>query len=312
MASLLFAGECMLELRESSANHYRRSFAGDSFNSAVYAKWFDPSLDVELFTAIGKDRLSEEMKTFWSSFDLGSSNVYLSDELIPGVYLINVDPDGERKFTYWRSNSSARAIMKLMGDVDRQSLVRSEFDCVYFSGISMCILEDNDKEKFVALLKELKANGSKIAYDPNYRPRMWRNRAHAQHWNDISYSIADIVLPGIEDHCELYGHFTISQIVEYLNTFEGERECIIKAGDDGIHVYLNDEYHSAYPLQPAATQLDSTAAGDSFAGTYLASRFSGKDISLSVKNAQTVARFVVQQPGAIAPYDEYNKVVKVI
>lgn len=300
----------MLELIKSDSEHYKRSFAGDTFNSAVYAKWFQPQLDVELFTSIGTDALSYEMKEYWSSLELGLSNVFLSDELNPGIYLINVDQDGERHFSYWRSNSSARAVMKLIGDGDRKALLDSKFDCVYFSGISVSILDDDDKERFVELLKEFRANGSKIAYDPNYRERMWRSREQAKHWNDVSYSIADIVLPGIEDHIELYGHTTVTDIVKHVNSFVGEREVIIKAGVEGVFVYLNDEFIAKHPLEAAAAQLDSTAAGDSFAGTYLASRFSGSDMSTSVKNAQFVARFVVQQPGAIVPYDQYCKYVK--
>ncbi|MEI8649237.1 hypothetical protein P4S73_17340 [Paraglaciecola sp. Hal342] len=43
MSKLLFVGECMLELRRDENGKVHTSFAGDTYNSAVYAKRVCPS-----------------------------------------------------------------------------------------------------------------------------------------------------------------------------------------------------------------------------------------------------------------------------
>ena len=64
------------------------------------------------------------------------------------------------------------------------------------------------------------------------------------------------------------------------------------------------------PFNPTPTQVDSTAAGDSFAGTYLISRVNGNSVLQAIENADKVAREVVQHPGAIMNIELYNKAFK--
>ena len=52
---------------------------------------------------------------------------------------------------------------------------------------------------------------------------------------------------------------------------------------------------------PAQNVLDTTAAGDSFNGTYLAAKFSGASQADALAKGHDCARHVVQHRGAIAP-----------
>lgn len=54
-------------------------------------------------------------------------------------------------------------------------------------------------------------------------------------------------------------------------------------------------------LRPIANIVDTTAAGDSFNGAYLAQRLEGVCIEDSVKLASKVAGQVIAQKGAIVP-----------
>ncbi len=305
MTSILFAGECMLELRKASPSTYQRDFAGDTYNSAVYAKLWNSQLDISFFSALGNDSISEEMIEQWNDLGLDTSHILRSPDRQPGLYAINVDEHGERSFTYWRNQSAARIMMQLL-DGDYSGLTASGFDYVYVSGISFGILSDDDKQLLIDLLEALKASGAKIAYDPNYRAKMWRDNDHACQWNDRAYRVADIIFPGHEDHRDLYGHASKQDILSYLEKF-GDKEVVLKCGDDGVYGYQNNGEVAHRPFFPAPVQVDSTAAGDSFAGTYLAARAGDSSVDASISAAMSVAAFVVQHQGAIAPLDAYQQ-----
>ena len=76
--SLLVVGECMMELA-GEGDSYARSFAGDTYNSAVYAKRRHSSLDVQILTAVGADPISQAMVAQWDRDQVGHSLVGVSE-----------------------------------------------------------------------------------------------------------------------------------------------------------------------------------------------------------------------------------------
>lgn len=292
---MLIIGECMLELRTDNNNCLVKSFAGDTYNTAVYAKRYFPEATIQYLSSVGKDGFSEEMLNVWKSEGIDSDFVKTSQDKPIGIYSITTDEEGERSFSYWREGSAATQLMQL---VDVNQLTESSFDFVYLSGITLAIFSEEDKQKLMALIDQLKNKGAKIVFDPNYRPRMWDNKEHAIYWLEEIYSRSDLVLPGLEDHSDLLNQNDRESVLAYLKKFNVD-EQVIKCGKDGVYAYdeVNKEYH--LPFTPAAKQIDSTAAGDSFAGTYLAARLKGESIQQALVSAARVASIVVQHHGAI-------------
>ncbi|WP_245825398.1 sugar kinase [Pseudocolwellia agarivorans] len=292
---MLIIGECMLELRTDNNNCLVKSFAGDTYNTAVYAKRYFPEANIQYLSSVGKDGFSEEMLKVWKSEGIDSDFVKISQDKPIGIYSITTDDEGERSFSYWRDGSAATQLMQL---VDVKQLTESSFDFVYLSGITLAIFSDEDKHKLMSLIDLLKSKGAKIVFDPNYRPRMWNSKEHAIHWLEEIYSRSDLVLPGLEDHSDLLDQNDRESVISYMKKFN-VNEQVIKCGKDGVYAYdeANKEYH--LPFTPAAKQIDSTAAGDSFAGTYLAARLKGEGIQDALVSAARVASIVVQHHGAI-------------
>ncbi|XPF96386.1 sugar kinase [Colwellia sp. RE-S-Sl-9] len=292
---MLIIGECMLELRTDNNNCLVKSFAGDTYNTAVYAKRYFPEATIQYLSSVGKDGFSEEMLNVWKSEGIDSDFVKTSQDKPIGIYSITTDDEGERSFSYWRDGSAATQLMQL---VDVKQLSESAFDFVYLSGITLAIFSDEDKQKLMSLIDLLKSKGAKIVFDPNYRPRMWNSKEHAIHWLEEIYSRSDLVLPGLEDHSDLLNQNDRESVISYMKKFN-VNEQVIKCGKDGVYAYdeENKEYH--LPFTPAAKQIDSTAAGDSFAGTYLAARLKGEGIQEALVSAARVASIVVQHHGAI-------------
>jgi len=304
MASLLVIGECMMELRAAEANSYRRAFAGDTYNTAVYAKRWNREIHVSMYSSLGRDAVSDSMLADWQQEGVDASLLTFSDDSLPGIYSISTDASGERNFSYWRKGSAATQMMALL---ERSGGTKTipDFDCVYFTGLSLAILDDESKQLLLDMVSALRSRGAKVAFDPNYREKLWKDSAQAAHWMTKAYRLCDIALPGVEDHAALYSQHSVQSIYQFLKA-ENVEEIIIKGGREGVFCYLEGLPVHHQVLIPAAQQIDSTAAGDSFAGTYLAARMSGSSCGESTHAAAALAKLVVQYPGAIIDSDIYQ------
>ncbi|MCL1143192.1 sugar kinase [Shewanella gaetbuli] len=307
MKSIVAIGECMMELIPHGESQFIKGYAGDTYNALVYAKRFAPQLTCEFFTAIGQDPMSHDMTTKWHSEGVDSSKVFQLNHATIGVYSINVDEHGERSFSYWRKHSAATQMLseKSVDDIVNHL---SSAELIFYSGISLGILSDSDKAKLMTSLAILRQQGVKVAFDPNYRQAMWRDVDHATHWLIEAYRGCDIALPGIEEHSHLFNQQTAQQISQFCTDL-GSQEVIVKAGEQGTYGYSTGEMVAHIPFKPAPVQVDSTAAGDSFAGTYLAARAVGHNIEQAINKACFIAGEVVQFKGAILPQTHYNALI---
>src|SRR5688500_9053984 len=103
-------GECMLELQGEAFGQMRQTFGGDTLNTAVYlARLSGAQLEVQYATGLGEDSLSEGLLTRWRAENVGIDLVRRVPGRMPGLYLIEVDASGERRFSYWRDQSAAKA-----------------------------------------------------------------------------------------------------------------------------------------------------------------------------------------------------------
>ena len=285
---------------------YQRAFAGDTYNSAVYAKRFHTEMDVQILTAVGADPISAAMVTQWDRDGVGHELVMTSKEAHPGIYVISTDNDGERSFTYWRKASAATELISLLTPSIRQRA--EKFSLIYFSGITLAILSDADRTSLLRFLQTLQEKGAKVGFDPNYRPALWGTKDQAGRWFTQAYRLADIAMPGLEDHTQVFGHRNVQEVHEFLEALEVS-EIVLKAAEKGAIGYLRDQA----PVHLATAQqdpIDTTGAGDSFAGTYLAERLAGVSIDESLKSATRVASLVVQHRGAIVDEHVYRKHLK--
>ena len=306
MTALLAIGECMMELTAKDEQSYNRSFAGDTYNALVYAKRNIPKLEALIFTAIGNDDISKTMVDHWKEEGVCDSFTLKSNDATIGIYAISTDLQGERSFSYWRKNSAATQMMTIK-PVSELIASCPEITCAFFSGISLAVLSDDNKGLLIEFIQGLKGRGVKIAFDPNYRPAMWDNKEHAIYWLEQAYKVSDIVLPGEEDHQALFNHEDHVAIAKYCHSFK-VKEVVIKCGENGTFVYSDEALVVHLPFKAAPIQVDSTAAGDSFAGTYLAQRITEHDIDTSLKQAAAVAGQVVQHRGAILSTEQYDKI----
>ena len=308
---MVIFGECMVELRstqrESSVstcdentdnNLMAKSFAGDTYNTAVYLKRCLPSSSISYLTAIGADFLSDELLFKMGEHEINTDLVFRSSSRNLGLYMIRNDNEGERTFAYWRNQSAATQTLNIMKG--------AEFACdwFYLSGISIAILDDEQRATLFELISSLKAKGSKIAFDPNYRARLWSSQEDAKYWTGKAYAEADLAFPGADDHLMLFGHTNADEIFSYLADKQIE-EIVMKNGAVGVHI-LRQQEQCIVPVERVEQVVDTTAAGDAFNGGYMAARLAGRKPVESASYGAKVAATVITYPGAIISGDAFT------
>src|SRR5262249_55270181 len=104
-------GECMIELCEHPDRRITRAFGGDTLNTAIYLARLRTAVDY--ITALGDDAWSEEMLAAWRAEGVGTGSVVRLKGRLPGLYIVETDAAGERRFSYWRDRAPARDLFAL-------------------------------------------------------------------------------------------------------------------------------------------------------------------------------------------------------
>ena len=295
-------GECMIELGEAGPGLMRQGYGGDTLNTAVYLRRTLPETvgSVAYVTALGDDPFSDEMIKGWQSEGIGCDFVARLEGRLPGLYVIRTDANGERSFLYWRNAAAARDVFA--GADGRARLARLEaFHVLYLSGISLAILSEADRTALLEFLTLRRKQGATIAFDPNFRPRLWPDTAEARKVITTAAKAASIVLPSFADEQALFGDPTPGATLERLHGL-GAEEVIVKDGEENLHFRVDGQAFEALPVR-VTDPVDTTGAGDSFNGAYLASRIQDHGIGQSVDAALRLAALVVRHRGAVIPKD---------
>jgi 2-dehydro-3-deoxygluconokinase len=294
MTSAICIGECMVELRPVDDGHLKRGFAGDAYNTAVYLKRSAPDIEVAFLTATGDESLSNAMVETWRGEGISDRLTFRIPGERPALYLIETNAKGDRKFHYWRSETPAKEWLRLLLAAGGAELLNKS-DLVYVSGISLAILSYADRQAAVELLGTLK---TKVAFDPNIRPALWKSMDEARHTFEAMVKVASIVLPSRQDYQLMYGMDDPQAQIEFTATLT-DAEIALTCDEDGCRLRVGDEI-IALPTQ-AVKVVDTSGAGDSFNGAYLAARLKGRDPRDAVGDGLALAAKVVAQPGAIIP-----------
>lgn len=296
--SLVSIGECMVEMARGGDGRFGLAYGGDTFNTAVYASRM--GVNTAYATALGDDPYSDAIVALATSENIDMSLTPRRAGRMPGLYLIETNPQGERSFYYWRDRSPARELFEDAREVDVLTRALTRAGVVYFSGITLSLYSTTDVTRLFAALNAARDAGAKIAFDGNFRPRGWShdlNRARKTFARFLP--LCDIVLPTFDDEQALWGdatpEATISRIAQH-----GVGEIVVKNGAEGAVVHAEAQTrHVATPER--VTPVDTTAAGDSFNAGYLAGRMRGANPIDAARAGHRLAGVVIRHRGAIVP-----------
>lgn len=224
-------GECMIELSQKGAD-VQRGFGGDTLNTSVYiARQVDATaLSVHYVTALGTDSFSQQMLESWQGENVDTSLTQRMENRLPGLYYIETDSTGERTFYYWRNEAAA----KFWLESEQSAAICEElatFDYLYLSGISLAILSPASRDKLLSLLRECRANGGKVIFDNNYRPRLWSSKEETQQVYQQMLECTNIAFLTLDDEDALWGEKPVAEVIARTHA-AGVQEVVVKRGAD--------------------------------------------------------------------------------
>ncbi|MBT1510346.1 sugar kinase [Bradyrhizobium sp. SRL28] len=294
MSKVACIGECMVELKQADGGLFSRGYGGDTLNTAVYLARLGVGADY--VTALGDDSLSDEMISGWAAEGIGTKLVARLPGKLPGLYMIQTDDKGERRFFHWRDSAAARSLMDLPQTPEILNSLAG-YDVIYLSAITLSLYGGEGRARLFAALKGAREAGARFAFDTNFRARGWPDLDVARAVFQEAFAAADIVLASTEDLLPLYPGVTNEALLARIPG----AEVVLKLSEPASIVRLEGV---PYPIKAKPVEepvVDTTAAGDSFAAAYVAARLVSADPLEAARAGHRLAGVVVCHPGAIIP-----------
>jgi len=293
MTTFIF-GEAMLEYHSNGGAGLR--YGGDTLNTAIHLA--RAGHEVAYVTAVGTDAISDALVESWSAEGIDTRYVLRHPARHPGIYAIHLDALGERSFLYWRDQSAARQMFDLPG-ISAALEEASHGELVYFSLISLAIVDDPGREQLLALAASRKNAGKAVAYDSNFRPALWRDLAVAQEASRLAMSVCTLALPTNSDERELWRTSEDENEIARRWIENGCELVAVKAAEKGCVLATRDTDEPREFQASPVRVVDSSGAGDAFNGGFLASWLNGDTLASSVEAGQALARRTLGHQGAI-------------
>ena len=289
MSKLLCLGEPLVEFVRLQNGDYRRGFGGDTSNAAIAAA--RQGAAVGYITALGTDRFGDGLIDLWQSEGIDTGHVLRDPAAPTGIYFIDPDPS-ERHFTYYRAGSAASRMRP--GDLPMEAIQASH--CLHLSGITLAVSEAL-RETALAAMTGARHAGAAVSLDTNLRLKLWDVQT-ARTVIDSAMRLAKIAVTSIDDSAHLTGLEDPAAIAAHYHDL-GPEIVLVTLGSEGC--FLSRSGISEHVPPARAEPVDSTGAGDSFAGSFLAWWLETGDPSLSAHKAAEVAAATVSGLGAVDP-----------
>jgi 2-dehydro-3-deoxygluconokinase len=297
MTRVACIGECMVELKQADGGLFSRGYGGDTLNTAVYLARL--GVDADYVTALGDDSLSDEMIAGWAAEGVGTKRVVRLPGKLPGLYMIQTDDKGERRFFHWRDSAAARSLMDLPQTPEILASLAG-YDVIYLSAITLSLYGGEGRARLLAALGRARESGARFAFDTNFRARGWPDLDVARAVFREALALADIVLASTEDLLPLYPGESSENLLARIPG----AEVVLKLSEPASIVRLEGVPYPIKAKPVEAPVVDTTAAGDSFAAAYVAARLVGADPIEAARAGHRLAGVVVCHPGAIIPRAE--------
>ena len=233
--------------------------------------------DVEFIGACGNDSFAPKLISSLRNGGAKIDNIFKVDGVSTGVAVITVDKKGNNRIIV-----SPGANYQL----DENKIEKIK-DKIIEAEILLLQLEI-PVETIKKIIEIATANNTKIVLDP----------APAQKLSDYILSKVDYLLPNEGELDLLLDDINLEERSEKIDILldKGVKNIIVTEGEKGINYYSKNKKLHLDSLKVKA--VDTTAAGDVFAGAFAASLMEKNDIKKSLEFAVEAAAYSVTKMGA--------------
>ncbi len=301
---ILCMGEAMVEFVRTGeeAGHpvYRQGIGGDTSNAAIAAARQGAS--VGYLSAVGEDEFGSVLRKYWQAENIDTTGVVQSNSAPTGIYFVDPQPE-LRRFTYYRAGSAASQMTPR--HLDEELIVRARV--LHLSGISLAISEGARETCFEAI-RIARANGVLVSLDLNHRPRLWSHDLAGATVERLLPEV-DIFFPSLDEAESLSGVKGADAVLDHYAGLGATQQCL-KLGRKGCRVAWNGTRFNQVAF--STTAVDSTGAGDSFAGAFLARYLETQDAQDATLYGCATAALTVAGHGAVSPLPSRQQIEALI
>jgi len=215
---------------------------------------------------VGDDPAGAAIVAEFDALDVSHGDLVIPGET-SGVVVVLVDSSGERTM-FPDKGANSRLTVTDLPDL-------GAFQAVYISGYAL--LNPLARDGVLAMIAKIKADGLPIYFDPASVGAM-KDVADKElhHW----FSMMDVLFLNEEESIYLTGSVDIERALNYLLDFS--QVVVIKRGSAGAIAKARGFDSISLPAV-AATVIDTTGAGDSFAAGFIASYSKNHDLTAALQ-----------------------------
>jgi 2-dehydro-3-deoxygluconokinase len=268
-----------------SAPAFHASIGGAESNCAIGLARLGYS--VAWVSRLGRDPFGARVLKTIRGEGVDVSRVQMCDSAPTGLMFKEPGPGNTTRVFYYRRQSAAAAL-------------RSEqFDSLsakylFVTGITPALSDSNRKLTF-ELVERFRTAGTKVAFDPNMRFRLWSASAARIVFLELARK-CDILIPSLAE----------AEIMTGLKEVEGESmldallslgppQVVLKAGDKGAW-YADGAERGFCPCHPVP-EIDPVGAGDAFCAGLLSGLLDGQPFRDAVARGAALGAFCVSTFG---------------
>lgn len=301
-------GEPLIELTAEEPGHLKdvtrfcRGWGGDTSNVVVAAARLGARCGY--LSCVGGDQFGEAFLELWRGEGVDTSEVYVDAECRTGVYFVSLRPDGEREFTYYRSGSAASRMHpgRLRAEYLRKARI------LHTSGISQAI-SDSCRDTVEAAIRLAREAGLTVSYDANARPQL-RDSSWLRETFRSTVPLVDILFLSEQDAELLFPQQGIRETMESLAD-QGPRIVVLARGERGCLLAADGAPPGEVPGWEVEA-VDTTGAGDAFAGAFLAEWIRGAEAEEAARLANAAAALSTTGRGAVTPLPRRKDVERLL
>ncbi|SLN24045.1 2-dehydro-3-deoxygluconokinase [Aquimixticola soesokkakensis] len=294
---LICLGEAMGEIGFAPDGSHTIGVGGDTFNTAVYLA--RAGMRAGFGSMVGSDPFGMRIREMLHENAVDDRFLLTSTRATTGLYSISNDASGERFFHYWRAQAAARSFWDEATPEALDAIAQTPM--IYLSGISLYTFDDS-RDALFSLLERARAQGARIAFDGNYRPRLWAGREdHARDMFARALSLSHMAFPTFDDEQLMWGDSSTADCLARMQGY-GVETVVLKSGAEGCVIRQNG-LDTHVPIPAPVVPVDTTAAGDSFNAGYLAAHLQGARAQDAAIAGHKLAGRVIAHRGAILPRD---------
>ena len=266
-----------------SAPAYHASIGGAESNCAIGLARLGYS--VGWVSRVGRDPFGARVLKTIRGEGVDVSRVQMCDSAPTGLMFKEPGPGNTTRVFYYRRQSAAAAL-------------RSEqFDSLsakylFVTGITPALSDSNRKLTF-ELVERFRAAGTKVAFDPNMRFRLWSSIEARIVFLELARK-CDLLIPSLVEAEILTGLREHEPMLDELRAL-GPSQVVLKAGDQGAW-YAEGAERGFCPCHPA-TEIDPVGAGDAFCAGLLSGLLDSQPLRQAVKRAAALGALCVSTFG---------------